>query len=158
MVGSENLSPQQPPQVEKLNVFTLKLVHISDIPRCVLDGNKCTEKVPTSLSLLIGFHSLQMDNVNVPVVSFSDHCIPQADATGNADNVPANDPCTCDISSSGHLRATGMSTPPTEAHIQQTPKTIAAIPETKTTAKRELYKEMTSTEKEETTKKLRHEK
>ncbi|GKG52771.1 hypothetical protein Tco_0549883, partial [Tanacetum coccineum] len=46
---------------------------------------------------------------------------------------------------------TGMSTPSTEADIQQTPKTIAAIPETKKTAKRELYKEMTSTEEEETT-------
>nr|GEX63308.1 ubiquitin carboxyl-terminal hydrolase [Tanacetum cinerariifolium] len=46
---------------------------------------------------------LRMDNVNVPVVSLSDHWMSQADVTGVVDNVP-NDPCTCDISSSGGIQ------------------------------------------------------
>nr|GEW28842.1 RNA-directed DNA polymerase, eukaryota [Tanacetum cinerariifolium] len=44
-----------------------------------------------------------MDNVNVHVVSSSDHWMSQADVTGVADNVP-NDPCTCYISSSGGIQ------------------------------------------------------
>nr|GEX12287.1 cyclin-D3-1 [Tanacetum cinerariifolium] len=32
-----------------------------------------------------------MENVNVPIVSSSDHCMPQAHVTGIADSVPAND-------------------------------------------------------------------
>nr|GEU88314.1 hypothetical protein [Tanacetum cinerariifolium] len=85
-----------------------------------------------------------MNNVSpVDVYSLSG-CVPDAEADATA-MTPTETP-------------TGMSIPPTEGHIQQTPKTIAAIPETKTTAKREVYKEMTSTEEEESTKKPRHEK
>ncbi|GKC06559.1 hypothetical protein Tco_0998169 [Tanacetum coccineum] len=47
---------------------------------------------------IVAASPLQMDNVKVLIVSSSDQCV--------VDNVPANDPCTCDISSSGHIRAT----------------------------------------------------
>nr|GEX58199.1 reverse transcriptase domain, reverse transcriptase zinc-binding domain protein [Tanacetum cinerariifolium] len=89
--------------------------------------------------------SLQMDNINVLVVSFLGHCITQAK-------------CSVLLYESHVAFVECMSIPPTEGHIQHTPKTIAAILETKTTAKREVYKEMTSTKEEETTKKPRHEK
>nr|GEV78504.1 carboxymethylenebutenolidase homolog [Tanacetum cinerariifolium] len=62
-------------------------------------GGSVTKPSSVLREPIVAESPLQMDNVNVPVVSSSDQCV--------ADNVPATDPCTCDISSSGHLRATG---------------------------------------------------
>ncbi|GJR81088.1 hypothetical protein Tco_0151873 [Tanacetum coccineum] len=47
------------------------------------------------------------EDVNVPVVSTSDHCTLQADVTGVANNVPASDPVTCDMNPTGLQRPTG---------------------------------------------------
>ncbi|GJX18734.1 DBC1/CARP1-like protein [Tanacetum coccineum] len=49
------------------------------------------------------------EDVNVPIVSTSDHCTLQADLTAVANNVPANDPVTCDMNPTGHRRHMGSS-------------------------------------------------
>ncbi|GJS21070.1 hypothetical protein Tco_0449702 [Tanacetum coccineum] len=48
MVRSENLLPQQPPQAHTSSTGARGILVVRYLTRCVLDGNKCTEKVPTS--------------------------------------------------------------------------------------------------------------
>nr|GEV94098.1 hypothetical protein [Tanacetum cinerariifolium] len=82
--------------IETTYVNKVSLVDVSSLGGCVPDVEVAGTYISKSL--------LRMDNVNVHVVSLLDHWMSQTDVIGVVDNMPANDPCTCDISSNGGIQ------------------------------------------------------
>ncbi|GKD35155.1 hypothetical protein Tco_1250664, partial [Tanacetum coccineum] len=71
--------------------------------QCIHDCSM-TETNSINVSECSSRNTTSMDNVNVPIVSSSDRCMPQVDVPGVVDSVPATDPVTCHVGSSGHPR------------------------------------------------------
>ncbi|GKB29781.1 tetraketide alpha-pyrone reductase 1-like protein [Tanacetum coccineum] len=75
-----------------------------DRPASALYDCSMTETNSINVSECSSRNTTSMDNVNVPIVSSPDRCMPQVDVPGVADSVPATDPVTCHVGSSGHPR------------------------------------------------------